>query len=92
MTGAADKHCERNARHYADEREAQAVAQNHPHHLAAARAHGHAHADFGGAAVDAIGQRSVEARSDEHDGEQAEESARRANMSWLEIVVSYWAR
>ena len=64
---------ERHAGHYADRRQAQAVAQNHPHHLAASRAHGHAHADFGGAAIDTIGQRSVEAGSDEHDGEQAEE-------------------
>src|SRR6185503_17524124 len=47
-----------------------------PNHLAAARAHLHAHPDLGRAHVHAVRQRAIKAGDNEHHRQQAEESSK----------------
>src|SRR4029077_1783981 len=74
----------------------EAFAQNHPEHLLALRADGHAHSDFRSAAADAIGERSVEAGGDKQrrdDGKKDRETGKKAGLrvGLVELsALSHW--
>ena len=57
----------------ADRDDAEGFAQDHDQDLLLARAHGHADADFSGAAADAVREHAVEADRDQQCGQQSKE-------------------